>query len=108
MLPVSVSSSRATSEPVAQVRQVGVDAELPGVAEGLDLLGLTGDVLDLAVLHVALAGRDLPVGAELDAVRRVDVDHLDLAPSSSFSARLVITSSESPRIMRFDQLLSCS
>ena len=36
-------------------------------------------VLELAVLDVALARRDLPVAAELDAVRRVDVDHLDLA-----------------------------
>ena len=61
-------------EPVAQVGQVGVDAELPGVAEGRDLLRLAGGVLGLAVLHVALAGAHLPVGAELDAVGRVEVD----------------------------------
>ena len=35
-----------------------MDAELPGVAEGLDLLGLAGGVLGLAVLDVALAGAD--------------------------------------------------
>ena len=66
-------------QPVAQVGQVGMDAQLPGVAEGLDLFRLAGGVLGLAVLHVALAGADLPVGAELDAVGRVEVDHLDLA-----------------------------
>ena len=36
-------------EAVAQVGQVGVDAVAPGVAEGLDLLGLAGDVVGLAV-----------------------------------------------------------
>ena len=41
---------------VAQVGQIGVDAVAPGVAEGFDLFGLAGDVVDLAVLHVA-AGR---------------------------------------------------
>ncbi len=64
---------------VAQVGEVRVDAELPGVAERLDLLGLAGRVLGLAVLHVALARAHLPVAAELDAVGRVHVDHLDLA-----------------------------
>ena len=56
-----------------------MDPEFPGVAERLDLLGLARGVLELAVLDVALARRDLPVRAELDAVRRVDVDHLNLA-----------------------------
>ena len=50
-------------EPVAEVRQVGVDAELPGVAERLDLLRLARGVLGLAVLDVALAGGDLPVAS---------------------------------------------
>ena len=66
-------------EPVAEVGEIGMDAEFPGVAEGADLFGLARGVLGLAVLHVALAGADLPVGAELDAVGRVDVDRLDLA-----------------------------
>ncbi len=56
-----------------------MDAELPGVAEGADLFGLAGGVLGLAVLDVAFAGAHLPVGAELDAVGRVEVDGLDLA-----------------------------
>ena len=56
-----------------------MDAEFPGVAERTDLLGLARRVLDLPVLHVALARRDLPVRPELDAVRRVEVDHLHLA-----------------------------
>ena len=66
-------------QPVAQVGQVGVDPEFPGVAERLDLLGLARSVLELAVLDVAIARGHLPVRAELDAVGRVDVDHLDLA-----------------------------
>ena len=67
---------------VTQVAQVGMDAELPGVAEGLDLLRLAGGILRLAVLDVPLAGADLPVGAELDTVGRVEVDRLDLALQS--------------------------
>ncbi|MGH3974263.1 MAG: hypothetical protein ACRDS9_13195 [Pseudonocardiaceae bacterium] len=57
-----------------------MDTQFPGVAEGLDLLDLAGGVFEFAVLDVALAGGDLPVGAELDTVRRVQVDHLDLTP----------------------------
>ena len=63
-------------QPLAQVGQVRVNPQLPRVAEGPNLLGLAGGVLGLAVLHVALAGADLPVGAELDAVGRVEVDGL--------------------------------
>ena len=39
-------------QPIPQVRQVGVDAQLPGVAERLDLLCLTCRVFELAVLTV--------------------------------------------------------
>ena len=66
-------------QPIAQVGQVGVDAVAPGVAEGLDLLRLAGDVVGLAVLHVAAGGGPLEVAVELDAVGRVDVDALHLA-----------------------------
>ncbi len=66
-------------EAVAQVAQVAVDAQLPGVAERLDLLRLPGQILGLGVLHVALAGAHLPVAAELDAVGRVEVDALHMA-----------------------------
>src|SRR4051812_32116914 len=55
-----------------------MNAKLPRVAEGADLFGLARGVLRLAVLDVALARRDLPVRSELDAVRRVEVDRLDL------------------------------
>ncbi|MCA1708186.1 MAG: hypothetical protein LC808_34880, partial [Actinobacteria bacterium] len=43
-------------QPVAEVGQIGVDTQLPGVAERLDLLDLAGGVFELAVLDVALAG----------------------------------------------------
>ena len=78
MLPVSASSSRAICQSVAQVGEIGVDAERPGVAVRPDHLRLAGEVLP-AVLHVALAELGLEVRREPDAVRRVDVDHLDLA-----------------------------
>ena len=65
-------------QPVTKVRQVRMDAQLPRVAERLDLFRLSDEVVGLAVLHVSLACGHLPVRAELDAVR-VDVDHLDLA-----------------------------
>ena len=94
-------------EAVAQVGEVAVDAVAPGVAEGFDLLGLAGGVFGLAVLDVALAGADLPVGAELDAVggSRYIIWTWPLRPS--FSAREAMTMRESPRIMRFDQFCSC-
>ena len=50
----------------------------PGVAEGLHLLGLAGQVVEVAVLHVARGGRPLEVRVEADAVGRVDVDRLHL------------------------------
>src|SRR3546814_5294604 len=40
-------------EPVAQISEVAVDAVAPGVAKGFDLLGFAGDVVGVAVLHVA-------------------------------------------------------
>jgi hypothetical protein len=57
-----------------------VDAVPPGVAERLHLLGLARDVGLLAVLHVARLRRHLPVGVELDAVGRVEIDALHLPP----------------------------
>ncbi len=71
-------------QPVAQVGEVGVDAQLPGVAEGLDHLRLLREVFVLAVLHVALVDEGLEVGAVLDAVGRVDVDHLHLPGHALF------------------------
>ena len=66
-------------QPVTQVAQVRVDAIAPSVPKRLHLLGLTGDVLGLAVLHVAAGGGPLKVGVEADAVGRVDIDALHLA-----------------------------
>ena len=48
-------------EAVAEVGEIGMDAEFPGVAEGADLFGLAGGVLDFAVFDIAFAGGDLPV-----------------------------------------------
>lgn len=56
-----------------------MDALLPRVAERLDLLDLAGGVLNLAVLDVTLSSGHLPIGAEFDPVRRIHIDHLDLA-----------------------------
>jgi hypothetical protein len=64
---------------IAEVIQVRVNPKFPGISECPDLFRLTSDVFDLAVADVALSRADLPVGAELDAVRRVHVDHLNHA-----------------------------
>ncbi len=56
-----------------------MDSKLPGIPERLDLLDLARGILDLSVFDISLARRNLPVGAELDPVWRVHVDHLDLA-----------------------------
>src|SRR3546814_5873875 len=56
-----------------------MEAQLPRVAECLDLLDLACDGLELAVLDVALAGGNLPFVPELDALGMFQVDHLDLA-----------------------------
>ena len=63
-------------QPVAQISQVRMDAQLPGIPEGLDLLRLARGVLRLAILYVPLACAHLPVRAELDPVGRIHVDHL--------------------------------
>ena len=56
-----------------------MDAVAPGVAEGLHLLGLAGDVLGVAVLHVAAGGAPLEVAVEFDAVGRIEIDALHAA-----------------------------
>ena len=94
-------------EAVAEVSEVGVDAELPGVAEGPDNLGLLGQVLVAAVLDVTLVDEGLKVGAGADAVGRVDVDHLHLAGHALLLSREFMTSSESPAIRRLDQTCAC-
>ncbi len=56
-----------------------MDAQLPRIAEGLDHLRLLRQVFVLAVLDVALVDEGLEVAAVLDAVGRVEIDHLHLA-----------------------------
>ena len=51
----------------------------PSVAEGFDLFGFAGDVVGLAVFHIAAGGGPLEVAVEFDAVGRVEVDALHLA-----------------------------
>ena len=65
-------------QPVAQIRQIGMDTVLPGISERLHLLRFARDVLGL-VLHVAAFGGPLEIRIEPDAVGRVDVDALHLA-----------------------------
>jgi hypothetical protein len=71
-------------EAVAEIGEVGVDAEFPGVAEGADHFGFLGEVFVLAVLDVAAIDEGLEIGAVADAVGRVNVDHLDLAGQAFF------------------------
>ena len=69
-------------QPIPQIRQVGMNAVPPGVPEGLHLLRLARDMINFAVLDIATRGGPLEVGVELDAVRRVNIDALDLAPEA--------------------------
>ncbi len=56
-----------------------MNAELPRVPERLDHLRFLREVFVPAILNVTFADERLEVGAVLDAVRRVDVDHLQLS-----------------------------
>jgi hypothetical protein len=56
-----------------------MDAIAPGVAECLHLFGLTGDVADIPVLHVAAGGGPLKITIESNTIGRVEVDALHLA-----------------------------
>src|SRR6202022_4720420 len=58
----------ARQHTLVQVREIGVDAELPGVSEGTNLLGLPGEILRLSVSDVAVARGDLPIRPELDPI----------------------------------------
>ena len=74
VLVADLHEDGADGQPVTQIGQVGVDTVFPGVAERLDLFGLTADVGLLAVLDVARPGRDLPVRVKFDAVGRIEID----------------------------------
>ena len=63
---------------VTEVREVGMDAEGPGIAVGLDHLRLPGEVAFL-VLHVPFPDFRLEVGGKFNPVGRVHIDHLDLS-----------------------------
>ena len=51
----------------------------PRIPKRLDLLRFAGDVIGLTVLDITAGGGPLEVGVELDPVRWIDVDALDLA-----------------------------
>jgi len=63
---------------IAEIGEVRVNPQLPRIPKRLDHFGLLRQVRIAAVLHVALADEGLEVAAVLDAVGRVDVDHLHL------------------------------
>ena len=46
---------RRPGQILAQIAEIGMNAKLPCVAKGLDLLRLTGDVIGAAILHVTPA-----------------------------------------------------
>src|SRR5580700_11747612 len=50
----------------------------PCVAKGLHLLRLASDVIDIPILHITAGRRPLKVRVELDPVRRVDINALNL------------------------------
>jgi len=74
----------SNGQSIPKVTKVRVNPQLPGIPKGFDLLGLTGQVLLFAVLHLAFARAHLPVGAKLNPIGRVHVDHLHLALQGLF------------------------
>ena len=56
-----------------------MDVVAPSIAEGFDLLGLSSDVVDIAVLDIAAGCLPLKVAVESYPVGGVDVDALHLA-----------------------------
>jgi len=76
-------------EAVAEIGEVGVDAELPGVAESADHFWLLGEVFVLAILHVAAIDEGLEIGAVADAVGWVDINHLNLTGHALFFEKRV-------------------
>lgn len=81
--PGFVKEVASKEESVAEIGKVGVDTEFPGVAEGADHFGLLGEVFVLAVFDIAAVDERLEIGPVADAVRRIDVNHLDL-PGHAF------------------------
>ena len=67
------------SQPIPQISQVAVNTIAPSIPKRFDLLRLAGDVVGLAVLHVAAGGAPLKVTVEFDAIGRIEVDALHLA-----------------------------
>ena len=76
--PRRVQQLARQQKPVAQVRQIRMDAELPCVAVRLHRFRLARQAVVVAVDDIALAHEGLEVRAELHAVRRIDIDRLHL------------------------------
>ena len=65
-------------QPIAQIRQIRVQSQLPGIPIRLHHLRLTRHVRVVVVCHIPLAHERLEIRPEFHPVRRVDVDHLYL------------------------------
>ena len=63
-------------QPIPQIGEIRMNAQLPGIPEGPDLLRLAGEVLVLAILHVPLIHKGLEIAAVAYAIGRIDIDHL--------------------------------
>jgi hypothetical protein len=67
-------------------------------------LRLSSHLPVLVMEYILLTHERLEVGAKADAIRWVDIDHLHLTAQSLVAKGEFITTSESPRIIRFTQL----
>ena len=61
-----------------------MNVKLPRVSKGFDHLRFGGEVVVLTVFYFSLIHKRLEVGTVFDAVRRVNVDHLDLTAHTFF------------------------
>src|SRR5206468_9471905 len=66
------------AQTIAQIGQVGVDAELPRVSERADNLRLARQITIATVTNIPLVNERLEVRSVSHAIRWVAVDHLDL------------------------------
>ena len=61
-----------------------MNAQFPGVPEGLDHLRLLGQIFVLFILYIPLVHKGLEIGAVLDAIGRINIHHLYLSGHALF------------------------
>jgi len=69
---------------VAEIGEVGVDAEFPSISKRADHFGFLREIFVFAIFNVPAIDEGLEIGAVANTVWRIEVDHLYLASQSFF------------------------